>query len=127
MPAIQVLGCCSRLGTWSTACRRAGFLQLSSKTCRDGAGGFPQAAGGAGPAEDAAGIARSMMPRPAPLAHAGAVGPGSRYAQRHGSCLCPAFTALRRAVAVTCASWRGAVTTYLEQLCCKETVLVISP
>lgn len=31
MPAIQVLGCWSRLGTWSTACRRAGFLQLSAK------------------------------------------------------------------------------------------------
>lgn len=31
MPAIRVLGCWSRLGTWSTACRRAGFLQLSAK------------------------------------------------------------------------------------------------
>lgn len=56
MPAIQVLGCCSRLGTWSTACRRAGFLQLSSKTCRDGASRFLRAASSAGPAEDAAGI-----------------------------------------------------------------------
>lgn len=45
MPAIQVLGCCSRLGTWSAACRRAGFLRLSSKTCRDGARGFLPATG----------------------------------------------------------------------------------
>lgn len=34
VPASRVLGCCSRLGTWSAACRRAGLLRLPSKTCR---------------------------------------------------------------------------------------------
>lgn len=73
MPAIQVLGCCSRLGTWSTACRGAGFLPLSSETCWDSAGGSLRGAGGAGRAEDAAGVARSTVPCPAS---------GSRQAQQ---------------------------------------------
>lgn len=42
MPAIQVLGCCSSLGTWSSACRGAEFLQLSSKTCWEAASGSPR-------------------------------------------------------------------------------------
>lgn len=37
VPVIQELGCCSRLGTWSAAYCRAGFLQLPSRTCPDGA------------------------------------------------------------------------------------------
>lgn len=115
MPAIRVLGCCSRLGTWSTACRRAGFLQLSSKTCRHGASGFLRAAGPAGPAEDAAGIAWSTVPCLVPA------GPG---AGTHGRMALPASAsaAPRRAVALTCASWRGAVMAYLERLCCEEPV-----
>lgn len=31
MPAIRALGCCGRLGTWSAACGRAGFLWLPAQ------------------------------------------------------------------------------------------------